>query len=424
MKRWWAGALAPILMAAAAPAIAEPDANAALIEASDDGLILYYAGTIDFDDFIALARLAEKTPDAKRLVIASQGGEIRSAQLIGALVAQRKLIVQVDHVCASACTLILLSSADRWAGPDARIGFHQSYRVAPPDVAGVNIVRDEGEDAPPASSIKNAGRPAKPDMSPFGDSSARRVMEAAGVEAGFIDRALSTPSADMWYPDRGELLRAGVVTVVADAPNPGAPSWSVDRDAVAASLTEPLWTTLKSSRPALWAGKVDDIWRMRNAGVSVAAATMSARSDLSGDLMKDMARAPDELLGRILALYGAQAVQARKDGYRICRLSVQADEMAGDDAAGADDPYRLADEDLLLVELLRLDRFAKPVNERKAQHMVEQFAIDHLDFAADADQPSDMDADCRDGLHVIEQVSIAPEKQRIALYRALMSLAD
>lgn len=407
-------------MAAAAPVIAEPDAKAALIEASDDGLILYYAGTIDFDNFIALARLAEKTPGAKRLVIASQGGEIRSAQLIGALVAQRKLIVQVDHVCASACTLILLSSADRWAGPDARIGFHQSYRVAPPEVSGVNIVSDEGEDARPASDIKNAGRPAKPDMSPFGDSSARRVMEAAGVEAGFIDRALSTPSADMWYPDRGELLRAGVVTVVADAPNTGAPSWTVDRDAVAASLTEPLWTTLKDSRPELWAGKVDDIWRMRNAGVSVAAATMSARSDLSGDLMTDMARSPDELLGRILALYGAQAAQARKDGYRICRLSLQ----AGDDADGDDDPYRLAEEDLLLVELLQLDKLAKPMNERKALRMVEEFAMDHLDFEADEDQPSDMDADCRDGLHVIEQVSLTPDKQRIALYRALMSLAD
>ncbi len=414
MRWWWIGALAPLLMAAGAPDGDDPVKRAALIEASDDGLVLFYAGQIDFDDFVAFARLVEAHPGAKRLVIASEGGEIRAARLIGSIVARKKLIVQVDHLCSSACTLILLSSPERWIGPAAKIGFHKSYVVGDPDVPD----EEEGEVAGGAGTGRSA-RPSASDADPFGDGGARKVMTVARVDPAFIDRALSTPSADMWYPDRGELLRAGVVTGLADAPHPDAPSWAVDREAVAASLTGPLWATLRSARPALWAKKVDAIWLARNAGIAAGQAALAARSELSIDLAGDMAAAPDELLDRILTLNGAQAAQARIDGYRVCRLSVKEDltQLPGD-------PYRMAEEERLYVELLQLDRFRKPIKPGKAIRMIGDFADERFDLDEAEDDGTDMDQDCRSGMKAIEEIDAAPEKKRVTLYRALLSLVE
>lgn len=132
-----------------------------------------------------------------------------------------------------------------------------------------------------------------------------------------------------------------------------------------------------------------------------------------------MAAAPDELLDRILTLNGAQAAQARIDGYRVCRLSVKEDltQLPGD-------PYRMAEEERLYVELLQLDRFRKPIKPGKAIRMIGDFADERFDLDEAEDDGTDMDQDCRSGMKAIEEIDAAPEKKRVTLYRALLSLVE
>lgn len=433
--RWWIGALASLAITSVAFAAPAPTEEPKLVEVSADGSTIYFAGRIDFPAFLAFSKELGKNPGIKRLVIASQGGEVRAGQLMAASVAIRKLAVHVEHLCSSSCTLVLLSGPDRSMGPDAKIGFHKSYFVGDPELSdapdgnvdsdqNTNKVKNKGNGADISDSRVTSNRLVSADVrrsERYGDRTFRRAMEQAGVGSEFADRALATPSAEMWYPERAELLAAHVVTRLDDAtPRPGGPSWTVARAAAGDILTGTFWTTLAAKRPAMWTALVDDMWRARNAGMPADEAARSARLDIPGELATDIARAPDELVSRLLTIHAAQAAQVRREGYRPCRLS--GDGMTVD---AGNDPYMLAEEEAALTEMLLLPKLRKPLKTGKAVAIVAAFSASSLDDFDDAPiEFPDLDTDCRDGLQIIETIDAAPAKQRVEVYRALLSLFE
>lgn len=127
----------------------------------------------------------EKSPRATLLVLDSDGGRIFEALRIAEVVRRRGLNTSVEEHCASACTLMLLAGKERSARRLAQIGFHQ------PDFPGIS----------------------EAERSEFIAQNRRDYVEA-GIAEDFIDRAMTTPPSEMWYPSHSVLVEAGVLTSV------------------------------------------------------------------------------------------------------------------------------------------------------------------------------------------------------------------
>jgi hypothetical protein len=136
------------------------------------------AGTADrFEEIVAAA------PGIETIVLESGGGRIFEALRMADVIRERGFDTRVDGFCSSACTFLLLAGEDRSAHRFAQIGFHQ------PDFPGLS-------EAQRSTYIEGN----------------RKDYIAAGIEPEFLDRALSTPPEEMWYPTHSELVDAGVLT--------------------------------------------------------------------------------------------------------------------------------------------------------------------------------------------------------------------
>jgi hypothetical protein len=122
-------------------------------------------------------------PGIRRIVLTSPGGRVLEAERIAAMIRERGLDTQVDAVCMSACTNILLAGHERTAEESARVGFHA------PSFPGFN-----------KAEMRN------------GVATMREAYLAAGVHPYFVERALITPAESMWFPSYEELESAGVLT--------------------------------------------------------------------------------------------------------------------------------------------------------------------------------------------------------------------
>jgi len=152
------------------------------IQVSADGKSVVFKGGINDGAAEALTKALDIAPAVNNVVFSSMGGWVREGNLVANIISQRKLSTYVEGECTSACTIAFLAGRDRVVGPDALIGFHQFKSVG-----------ETGGDA--------------------GDQAmASAVYERAGVSREFINRIVTTPSDQVWYPDHNELLAANVIT--------------------------------------------------------------------------------------------------------------------------------------------------------------------------------------------------------------------
>lgn len=152
------------------------------IQVSADGKSVVFKGGINDGAAEALTKALDIAPAVNNVVFSSMGGWVREGNLVANIISQRKLSTYVEGECTSACTIAFLAGSDRVVGPDALIGFHQFKSVG-----------ETGGDA--------------------GDQAmASAVYERAGVSREFINRIVTTPSDQVWYPDHNELLAANVIT--------------------------------------------------------------------------------------------------------------------------------------------------------------------------------------------------------------------
>ncbi len=140
-------------------------------------------GPISHDMYKALLAALPDLRDHNVLTLSSNGGNVFAARGIARLVREHPLAVRVEDSCASACTLIFIAARDRRLGPHGRLGFH-GYRLTSPTPL-FDPEREEARD--------------------------RSDLLARGVDADFIARIFQTAPDDIWFPDRSELIAAGII---------------------------------------------------------------------------------------------------------------------------------------------------------------------------------------------------------------------
>lgn len=161
----------------------EGDVVPAALTLSGDGTELRLDGDLMDGTARRIRRLLRAQAGVRVLSLRSEGGLVDEAEQIGDIVSAYGLATFAPDTCVSACTLVFVRGRERLAVPDVQLGFHAPYD------AGIS-----GEQVPVPSDEE------------------RQAYVAAGIAPDFVDRALSTPSAEIWFPERDHLLRARVVS--------------------------------------------------------------------------------------------------------------------------------------------------------------------------------------------------------------------
>ena len=180
------GALVPAALTLPDPAAGRPPPAppAYTLALSPDRGHVDLTGRIDFGATADLSELLEGTPGVHTLRLESPGGRVAEARGLVRVVRLYALATEVTGDCASACTLVFIAGHRRTLGGGGRLGFH-----------GYNLRSAAYGLIDPAAEMKR-------------DS---RVFRDAGVDAAFIARAMAVPHQTMWFPERGDLIAAGVI---------------------------------------------------------------------------------------------------------------------------------------------------------------------------------------------------------------------
>jgi hypothetical protein len=198
------------------------------------GTELEFSGVITLGTARDFARVLAASPNVKVLHLHSGGGRAADGFDMAQQVWSRKLETYVAVECSSACADIFLAGRQRWLGEHAKLGFHQPSSARGSD-AGLRL----------ASQYQ------------------REYFASRGVPADFIDKVLSTPGSSIWYPTREELLRAHVISGIAEA---GKFAVSVEVAKIEAALLRvPIYASLKQAAPKVFqeflnglAGEIDE----------------------------------------------------------------------------------------------------------------------------------------------------------------------
>ncbi|SUZ30701.1 hypothetical protein ROE7235_00427 [Roseibaca ekhonensis] len=155
---------------------------------SEDRSSFEFTGLVDFGLTRDLRQLADTHPKVKRLVLESRGGYIAEARGVVTVLQAKGIATHVEGHCASACALMFVGGATRSVTPDARIGLH-GYNLRPDNMyyGMIDPRREMARD--------------------------RAIYREQKIAEPFVRKLAILPQAPMWYPDHGELRRAGFVTV-------------------------------------------------------------------------------------------------------------------------------------------------------------------------------------------------------------------
>ncbi|HMJ93529.1 MAG TPA: hypothetical protein VK472_05480 [Allosphingosinicella sp.] len=159
------------------------DSIGAIADMKVEGSELFLSGNIAAGAADRFDSLLEANPGVKGVVLTSTGGRMLESGRMAATIRKHGLDTRVDDHCMSACTDLLVAGRARTAPNRARIGFHQ------PDFPGISASEREA-----------------------GIEKWRQRYLDAGVEWGFVWRAMATPASGMWFPTADELVAANVLT--------------------------------------------------------------------------------------------------------------------------------------------------------------------------------------------------------------------
>jgi hypothetical protein len=158
-------------------------------ELSVNGRTLHIDGSITVEVAKQFKDLIGKHPEVNQVSLLSSGGSIDAAVEISSLIKERNLSTVAAGECASACTLIFLSSKVRAFDVDASLGFHSPSGGGYGDEVVVN-----------------------------GTSLEMRLAYAdAGLSEPFADKVFRTPSNSMWQPTDDMLIKEGAVNLFTKA---------------------------------------------------------------------------------------------------------------------------------------------------------------------------------------------------------------
>ena len=142
------------------------------------------SGDLGFGSSQELARVLAENPKYKLVEIEGPGGYALEGFRMAKLISDRELdTVTLDH-CESACTLLFVSGAQRYLGPDVEVGFHRS-----------------GTSFGPVSTAWTET-----------DYQVARLLHARGVDEKFIFKSLTPSIRSIWHAPHQEMYAAGYAT--------------------------------------------------------------------------------------------------------------------------------------------------------------------------------------------------------------------
>lgn len=129
--------------------------------------------------------LLQVTPAGVTLVqVEGPGGYAYEGMQMARLIQSQHLDTVTMENCASACTLLLVAGADRYLGPEAKVGFHRS---------GTDYFN-------PSKSWTRT------------DFELADFYRSRDTSDEFVKQALDTPFNRVWYPDSAQMYAAGYAT--------------------------------------------------------------------------------------------------------------------------------------------------------------------------------------------------------------------
>jgi hypothetical protein len=249
-------------------------------------------GGIDFGTADDFAKLLDAAHEVKVVDLDSIGGRIAEAEKIGRLVKEHSLATYTNARCVSACTLVFLAGAQRYAGTMAKIGFH-SYSAP-------GLLEEE------RSALER-------------DSKAS--LTALGVPAQFVDKVFATPNKEMWYPTNAELTSANIVTQFVSP-------YDFSLLALGAAVTEPDADKFLSAISSLAALKqvdaiaygqlVKNLVDAAQRGDSAGEITLAANGVVQAHAQKNKLHADDQTLVAFAGYMGALANLLADKNPQVC----------------------------------------------------------------------------------------------------------
>ncbi|MES2038403.1 MAG: ATP-dependent Clp protease proteolytic subunit [Pseudomonadota bacterium] len=265
------------------------------ISTSDKGDVLQLRGTIGEGSMASFADALKKNPQVKTVSLSSPGGRLREAQQIAKLIKSGQLNTYVEGECSSACTYVFLAGKDRAATPNAHIGFHQPSF---PGIGGAELA--------------------------VATDSMAKHYRAANLPEDFIQIAIHTKAEGMWYPNREEMVKAGVITRVSLGGEDNALFNMQSREEVFKDLSNStVWRNYERRAPGKINEVADLIWTMKLAGKdrqTIQDAVTLASRDV---YLRALKSAPDDLLDEYAQLLSEQLESARQLSPQACTKLIQ-----------------------------------------------------------------------------------------------------
>jgi ATP-dependent protease ClpP protease subunit len=154
-----------------------------------NGNVLTFNGVVTWPLVTDFQEQLEQNPGINVVVLNSPGGDTTAGRRINDILSARQIATAVLETCASSCTLIYAGGRHRAISPSGQLGFH----------ASAFILMD-----PMMTRIMNA-------LTFRSDALNGEYYRRAGFDAAFVERAITTPSTDLWVPPQDVLIQAGVV---------------------------------------------------------------------------------------------------------------------------------------------------------------------------------------------------------------------
>lgn len=145
-------------------------------------------GELNYGSNAALADVLKRHPGAKRVVLASEGGQIFAARTMARQIEERGLDTHADGDCFSACTIVFMAGRNRTLGVDGRLGFH---RYAISNRFAVQTVDPEAEQGIDLAFFRRRG-----------------------VKPAFLKEVFQAGHRNIWRPGHKALLAASVITAM------------------------------------------------------------------------------------------------------------------------------------------------------------------------------------------------------------------
>ena len=241
------------------------------------------------DDFL---RILNAAPRVEVVHLNSLGGRIGEPEKLYETIKSRNLNTYTSSRCFSACTIAFIAGHERWLKQGAKLGFHA---------------------------------PAFPGMSREELSGAaedqRRLMLASGIPASFVSRALTTDSKSMWVPSTEELLKANVVTELADQYKFAASGFgpNVTADEFDQQFREtPLFAAVKKTDPRMYAEFISQFQKGYVAGETEGNLTDALRAKVLPLIRSNLPLADDKTLLKMGALMVAQLSALASRDKHLC----------------------------------------------------------------------------------------------------------